>query len=267
MTKKRGKKHWTSTLFVKHPELFLPWMKEGIEIAPAQVEGLRKIFEQHGVPQGSRILDLASGIGRISINLAKLGYETVGIDISPLYLQLANKWAEKEKLTERVRFHRLDAKDAARVLKKQKEKFDAVMNIGTAMGYYGEDDDLRTFASLRNITSPRGLLVIETVNRDYLVKKFQPHSISEADGIEWHESRKLNLETSLMENSWKFYRKTRGSLRLVSDIPVSHRVYSLHELKKLVDSAGWKYLECYGSLRELTPLTTESFHMTLVSGR
>ena len=267
MTKAGGREHWTSTLFVKHPELFLPWMRQGIEVAPAQVEGLRKIFEEHGVSQGSRILDLASGIGRISINLAKLGYEVVGVDISPLYLRLTNKWAEKEKLTGRVRFYRIDARGAARLLKRKEEKFDAVINIGTAMGYYGEDDDLATFASLLNITSPRGLLVIETVNRDYLVKNFQPNTMSELDGIEWHDSRKLNLETSFMENSWKFYRKTRGLLRLLSDIPVSHRVYSLHELKKLVESAGWKYLESYGSLRELTALTTESFHMTLVSGR
>lgn len=242
-------------------------MKQGKGIAPAQVEGLRKIFEEHGVLQGSRILDLASGIGRISINLAKVGYEVVGVDISPLYLGLASRWAEKEKLTGRVRFYRVDARDAARLLKKKKEKFDAIINVGTAMGYYGEDDDLATFASLRNITSPRGFLVIETVNRDYLVKNFQPNSISELDGIEWHESRKLNLETSFMENNWKFYRKIRGSLKLVSEIPVSHRVYSLHELKRLVESAGWKYLESYGSLRELSPLTIDSFHMTLVSGR
>ena len=252
---------------MNHPDLFLPWMKQGKAIAPAQVEGLQKILEKGDVTEGSRILDLASGLGRISINLAKVGYEVVGVDISPLYLRLANQWAEREKLTRRVRFYKADARDTARLLKKREEKFDAVINIGTAMGYYGEDDDMRTFASLRNITGPRGLLVIETVNRDYLVKNFQPHSTSELEGIEWHDSRKLNLETSFMENSWKFYRKTRGSLRVLSEILMSHRVYSLHELKGLVESAGWKYLESYGSLRELTPLTIDSFHMTLVSRR
>ncbi len=233
-------------------------------IAPAQAEGLQKIFEKHGVHEGARILDLASGIGRISINLAKIGYDVVGVDISPLYLELAEKWALKEGVEDRVRFYRIDGRDAARQLRKKEEKFDAVINIGTSMGYYGEEDDLRTFMSLRNITGPRALLVIETVNRDYLVKNFQPHSILLLDGIEWHESRKLNLDRSFMENSWKFYRKGRGSLRLLLDIGVSHRVYSLHELKKLVELAGWKYLESYGSLRQLTALTTDSPSVTIV---
>ena len=61
------------------------------EFAPAEAEGLRRIFERHKVPEAARILDLASGIGRISIGLAKRGYEVVGADISPLYLDYARK--------------------------------------------------------------------------------------------------------------------------------------------------------------------------------
>lgn len=240
-------------------------MKDMRSFAPAQAEGLHKIFEKHGVHPGARILDLQSGIGRISIHLAKIGYEVVGTDISPLYLREAKKWAAEEKLEDRVRFYKLDSREAARKLRKDEKQFDAVINLGTAMGYYGEDADLQTFADIRKDTNPRALLVIETVNRDYLVKNFQPVSIYALDGIEWHDIRKLNLETSTMENSWKYFKKSGASLRLVADIPVSHRVYSIHELRKLVESAGWKYLECYGSIRGLVPLAFDSFHMTLVA--
>ena len=257
--------HWTQTLFVKHAELFLPWMREMRSLAPAQAEGLQKIFEKHGVNPGARVLDLQSGIGRISIHLAKIGYEVVGTDISPLYLEEAEKWAAKEKLEDKVRFYRLDSREAARKLRKNEKHFDSVINVGTAMGYYGEDVDLRTFADIRKVCGPRALLVIETVNRDYLVKNFQPVNISTLDGIEWHEIRKLNFETSTMENVSKYFKKKGTSLRLAADIHVSHRVYSIHELKKLVESAGWKYLESYGSLRGLVPLASDSIHMTLVA--
>ncbi len=261
----RTSKHWTNTLFVKHPELFLPWMEEQKGNAPAQAEGLKRIFEGYGIDPGARILDIACGIGRISINLAKLGYNVVGVDISPLYLEHAENWAAKEDLEEKVRFYKMDAKEAARQLrKKEPERFDATVNLGTAMGYYGEEDDHQTFSSLREITRPRSLLVVETVNRDYLVKNFQSLSVSRMGGIELHDSRELNLETSFMENSWKFYKKQRGSLKLLSDIPVSHRVYSLHELKSLLESAGWKYLKSHGKLSELTPFSVDSFHMTVV---
>jgi len=240
-------------------------MEQQKGVAPAQAEGLKRIFEGNGIDEGARILDLACGIGRISINLAKLGYNVVGVDISQLFLEQAQNWAAKEDLEEKVRFYKMDAKEAARQLrKKEPEKFDAIVNLGTAMGYYGEEDDLRTFSSLRETTRPRALLVVETVNRDYLVKNFQSLSVSRMGGIELHDSRDLNLETSFMENSWKFYKKQRGSLKLLSDIPVSHRVYSLHELKSLLESVGWRYLKSYGKLSELTPFSVDSFHMTVL---
>ena len=87
----RKTKHWTYRLFVEHPDLFLPWMEEGKAVAPAQVDGPRRIFEKHRVREGARILDLGCGIGRISINLAKEGYDVVGVDISSLYLRLARE--------------------------------------------------------------------------------------------------------------------------------------------------------------------------------
>ncbi len=217
-------------------------------LAPAQAEGLRKIFAKHEVKRGARILDLQSGIGRISIYLAKLGYEVVGTDFSPLYLSESKKWAAREKLGDKIRFYRLDSREAARRLRISEKGFDAVINMGTSMGYYGEETDLRTFADIRKVMKPKGLLVIETVNRDYIIRNFQRVNISKLEGIEWHETRNLNLETSTMESRSKYFKQRGASLRLVADIPFVIRVYSIHELKKLVESAGWKYLESYGSL-------------------
>jgi SAM-dependent methyltransferase len=266
-TRLKGK-DWTELLFVRHPEVFLPWMESMKQRTPAEVGGLRRILEKFGIREGARVLDLASGIGRMSIHLAKAKFEVVGVDISPLYLEYAKRWAKRENVADRVLFYKFDMRDAARQLRKRGEiGFDAVINFGTAMGYYGERDDAVTFRSLRSVTSPGAILVIETINRDYLVKNFQEKAISDLDGIEWHDSRKLNLANSYMENNWRFYRKTRESLRLLLEVPVSHRVYSLHELKQVMSSAGWKYLESYGSTERLTPVSTDSFHMTIVYRR
>ena len=236
-------------------------------LAQPQAEGLRKIFQRRGVPSGGRILDLACGLGRISINLAKAGYEVVGVDISPLYLRLAQKWAKKESVDGKTIFYRMDLRNAPRLLASKAEKFDAMINVGTSIGFHDESYDRQLFRSLTTLTGRGGVLIIETVNRDYLVRHFQEQDISELDGIVWSDARRLDLESSYMRNSWKFYRKDRRSLRLIAEVPVSHRVYPLHELKALLFSAGWEYLESYGSLRELTPLTVDSFHMTVVSRR
>jgi SAM-dependent methyltransferase len=258
-------KHWTETLFVDHPEAFLPWMEQMNEIASEQVDGLDRIFARHHVPEGGRVLDLGSGLGRISIGLAKLGYDVVGVDISPLYVKIAQKWAEKEGVSAKARFHKIDSRETSGLSDIRKNKFHAIISIATSIGFYGRNADLKIFRQLSKSASPGAILVIETANRDYLVRHFQDHGIAERSGIVWYDSRRLDLESSFMKNRWKFYRIVGRSLRLIADVPVTHRVYSIHELKEMIESSGWTYLESYGSLRTLSPLNTNTFHMTLVA--
>jgi SAM-dependent methyltransferase len=256
---------WARVIFVDHPEVFLPWMKAMRAQAEVDVRGLQIVLKEFGVHTGARILDLPCGIGRISINLAKAGYNVVGVDISSLYLDFARKWAELDQVEHRTRFYEIDMRDAARRLKRKgQEKFDVILNYGTAVGYRGEEEDARMIRGLPDIASPHALLVIEIVNRDYLVKHFEQESRSRLEGIEWREFRRLNLEKSFMENIWSFYRKSRQSRRLILKVPVSHRVYSLHELKQLISNAGWKYVGSYGNLRNLSPVTTDSSRMIVI---
>src|SRR5438093_13766487 len=112
-------KDWTQQLFVIHPEVFLPWMESMKERTPAEVGGLRMIFEKFGIREGARVLDLASGIGRMSINLAKAGLEVVAVDISPLYLEYAKTCATTENVADRVQFYRFDMTYVRRHLRKR----------------------------------------------------------------------------------------------------------------------------------------------------
>lgn len=52
--------------------------------ASAEAGSLRKIFEKFGIREGARVLDLASGIGRMSINLAKAKFDVAAVDIPPI---------------------------------------------------------------------------------------------------------------------------------------------------------------------------------------
>jgi 2-polyprenyl-3-methyl-5-hydroxy-6-metoxy-1,4-benzoquinol methylase len=90
-------------------------------------------------------LDLACGIGRISISLAKEGYDIVGVDVSTLCLRLAVRWAVKERVSARTTSYQMDARKVPQLLKKTRRKFDAVVNIGTSIGYYGKIGDQRIF--------------------------------------------------------------------------------------------------------------------------
>ena len=248
--------------------MFLPAMEEYKEAAIPDVEGLCKIFTGLGVPPGSKILDLMSGVGRYSVNLAKRGYEVVGIDMSPLFRRQAISWAKSEKLDpQRIRFYHGDSLKAVPLLRRKGESgFKAVTIMGTSIGYHGEMADARMLKDIHRVATPKCLVVIETVNRDFLVKNFEQRGVAKmVDNIELHEKRKLNLQNSSMENLWTFYRKQRdNSLKMLAEIPLAHRVYSLHELKVLMEKAGWNFVGSYGSLSSLTPVTFDSRHITII---
>jgi len=56
---------------------------------------LNKLFKKNNV---KKVLDIACGTGRHCIELAKLGYEATGIDISKDMIRVARNKAEKQKL-------------------------------------------------------------------------------------------------------------------------------------------------------------------------
>jgi SAM-dependent methyltransferase len=55
-------------------------------------------FLEAGIPKGSRILDVGCGVGRHSLELARRGYKAVGIDITPAFVEIADKTAKAEGL-------------------------------------------------------------------------------------------------------------------------------------------------------------------------
>jgi hypothetical protein len=100
--------------------------------------------------------------------------------------------------------------------------------------------------------------------------------------LELHIKRKFNFESSSMEEEWRFYDKmgkrskkrrkknNRSAhdalyLRQILDLHLNLRVYSLHELIRLLDQAGWNCISKYGDIVTLEPFNRGSRNMVLVS--
>ena len=111
-------------------------------------------FNELGIPEGARVLDAGCGIGRHSIELAKRGYEVVGFDISPLYLEEARRAADAAGVT--VRLVKGDMRDVGHALGEEKP-FQAVVNMFTSHGYYRKDDRLEILSrDCADYVRPRG---------------------------------------------------------------------------------------------------------------
>ena len=292
--------HWAYKLFIEHPELFLPVLERGKEKAVREVDGLCKIFDEYKMPKDAKILDLSCGIGRHSIPLAKRGYKVIGYDISSLYLQKAREWAKREGLinndddkddesnsSNTIKFYQGHLRDIAKILSSNGQSdFNVIISMETSIGYFGEEADYQLFKDLASISSysksSSPIFIVETINRDYLIRELQPFGIDDISGqkLELHIKRKLNLESSSMEEEWKFYdkRRKRGVkrknkvsagdatyLRQILDLHLNLRVYSLHELIRLLNQAGWNCVSKSGDIVTLEPFDGVSRNMVLVS--
>ena len=118
-------KHWTEKLFIDKPSLFQVTIEERFKKTDVEVDGLINLFDENKVSKTGKILDLACGIGRISVPLAKKGYQVTGIDISESYIKKAMEYAEEEGESENTCFIVRDIRKVASMLDKHKECFDA----------------------------------------------------------------------------------------------------------------------------------------------
>jgi SAM-dependent methyltransferase len=132
------------------------------DLAPA----LDFLSSHAGLQPGARLLDLCCGPGWYSIELARLGFEVVGIDVNPEYIRLARQLSD-QKGTD-VEFLVGDMREIPFV-----GRFDLVINIGTSFGFFADDtEDYRVVEQVARSLRSGGSFVLEMANRDYLLKHF-----------------------------------------------------------------------------------------------
>jgi SAM-dependent methyltransferase len=258
-------KHWTEKMFIDEAEIYGETLKQRIKKTDEEIHGLLKLFQKYHVPDDGVILDLACGIGRHSIPLAKKGYNITGVDLSPMYISEAKKYADEHKVTNKVHFIEGDMRTVEEILKKCTDSFDVVLNLFTSMGYWDEKTDRRIFTQAHNLTKNGGIFIIHSANRDFLVKNFQARDIISLErGRVMLADRRLDLENSRIYNVWRYFDQVEDDLRHLSTFEFDHRVYSLHELKKLVEDSGWRYQSSYGGFN-MEDFSIDTFSMVLIA--
>ena len=96
------------------------------------------LVEKLGIKGNEKILDLACGFGRHSLELARRGYDVTGVDITPEYIEYATTQAQAENLN--ARFICSDIRDVNFI-----NQFDIVLNMADgAIGYLENEEGAET---------------------------------------------------------------------------------------------------------------------------
>lgn len=261
-------KGWPYILFVKHPRLYLPELLNMEDLAEAEVIGICKILDEFKIGR-SKILDFSCGIGRHSVRLANKGFEVVGYDPSIFYLRMARKRVNNGAIKNRIRFYQGEPNRVSQVLSKRDEVgFKAIIIMFNSLGYSGVDEDLLILQNLLSLSSKDGcVLITQTENRDWRMKNIEPCIVTDFGKHLVHEHWKFNFENSTSEGNWKYYKKkNRGyRLQLVLDLQLSQRLYSLHELKDVINRSGWRFVKSFGSIEHMQQASPDTQQIITVS--
>jgi SAM-dependent methyltransferase len=224
------------------------------EKTAAEVEGVVALL---GLPPGARVLDLACGQGRHAIPLAERGFAVTGYDLSETLLSRAR--ADAAARGAGVRFLRGDM----RALPFDAE-FDAVINVFTAFGYFADEaDDVETLRRVGRALVPGGRFLLETLHRDALLARFQPHvEYTTSNGTRVVRDYVWDLARDVIEDRAALIRPDGTRAEYASAL----RVRSLSVLLALVREAGLEPVAWYGGL-EGGPLQRDSRRLALVSTR
>ena len=116
--------------------------------------------------QNGRVLDLACSGGRHSFALEVAGFETVGVDISPGMIKLANQLAKEQKSN--AKFHEIDISSPQlhKFLGKHYHSFDAALLVGNALANTASKPNIKqVFANVYELLRKGGKFLLQTVNR------------------------------------------------------------------------------------------------------
>lgn len=185
-------------------------------------------------PQGGeRVLDLACGTGRHSLELVRQGFSVVGVEIGQELVEIARKDAAEQGLE--AEFIQADLREL-----EFENEFDIVLNLNDgAVGYFETDEENhRTFEVISRALKPGGQNLIQVPNVLYARARLPQRSwIPSAGMVELVEHR-WNKKNNYMEGAMIPIRFGEVLEGLDKRIEFRQRLYTVDELREIYDSVG-----------------------------
>lgn len=198
------------------------------------------------LPPGARILDIGCGPGRHSLELARRGYRTLGVDISTGFIEVATRQAAQENLT--ATFRVADARELTLAA-----EFEAAICLCEgAFGLAGDEAGHRQIlAGVNRALKPGGRFILSAVSALNVAQK-----VKEFEAVDPYTNTLTFRETITSPT---------GEQR---EVQYYTTAFTYRELKFLFEEAGFEVEAGYGCIAgrfERKPLTFDDFEIMIVA--
>jgi SAM-dependent methyltransferase len=188
-----------------------------------------------GIKRGDAVLDVGCGLGQHALEFARRGYLVVALDLALSMITRAAEEAQQRGL--RINFLHKDIRDIG-----FEGTFDAIICVGTTFGFFDDEQNRNVLGRLAHALKPGGKLLIEIINRDYVLRS-QPNLVwFEGEGCVVMEESDFNYYSSRLNVKRTMMREDGRQ----SESEYSIRLYSVHELGQLLKQAGFSIKEVSG---------------------
>ncbi len=132
---------------------------------------------------GARVLDLACGRGRYSLELRRRGFDVTGVDLAPASIAHAQQFAD-----EHLRFRVHDMREALG----EPGHYDCVLNLFTSFGYFdSEAENVLVLRAIADALRPGGELVLDYLNAHCVERKLIANEVKTERGTDFHIARRI----------------------------------------------------------------------------
>lgn len=144
---------------------------------------IKNIVDSLQFHTSTRVLDLACGKGRHSVQLKKYYTQVVGVDLSDESIKYAKSNYAEDSLDFFVADMRTYNSDI---------KYDAIFNLFTSFGYFSDtEDNIKVLSSCYNLLNNKGILVIDFLNALKVKNTFIKEEAKKIDNINFKIKRKI----------------------------------------------------------------------------